>query len=956
MERVDRPIGVQQNSAVTDVLTKAPHPYAAFLHQVEKPSRYTGAEHGSRRKDWGSVQARVCLAFPDIYDIGMSHLGFRILYKILNDDERTLAERCYAPWVDMQKKLIEHSELLRSLESQRPLCDFDVVGFSLQFELTYTNVLSMLDLGGIPLRAAQRGDDDPLVIAGGPVATHAEPMAIFFDAIVIGDGEELASQIALSWTDGKRRGLSREERLKELALLGGVYVPSLYCTAVDESTGFEVVVGTTWERAPLPVERKLVADLSRFPFPDDGPVGGPEAIFDRMSIEVARGCTEGCRFCQAGMIYRPVRERDPEEIVRTVERALQKSGQDEVALTALSTADVSCISPLIKRLVEKTAPERVSLSVASLRAYGLAEDLLDDMRRVRAAGLTFAPEAGTQRMRDVVNKNVTEEQLMATAERVFSRGFDRMKLYFMIGLPTEEDDDVLGIVNVGTNALNVGRKLTKGRAKVTVSVSTHVPKPHTPFQWCRLDPLPEIRRKQGLLKAAAQRVRGLGLRMHDSVTTVIEGILARGDRSLGPVIEKAYLGGAKFDSWDDQLRLNVWEAAFEAFAIDRNRYLGTIPVNARLPWDHFDVGLEEGFLAREYRKALHNRLSPPCGKVAGSFIHHTNVEDAEKDQRRLVCYDCGVACDLSKMRSDRLQFLDRMGAHKPGQPVVLPIVTDGQADKRGPERYRPAQTGTAERFRLCYSKTGATALLGHLDLMRELPRIIRRAGIRTSYSEGFHPKPELSMGPALGLGTLSLGELIDVRLITALDANTLVERLNAVCPQGLRFSDARRLGPQDPGISKVITRASYVVAIADETLTELGGIAGLTERVRHFSEAEVVEVRRDLKGIGKIINVRRFVTRIEVGGERERALCTAAGLFGRVSTFAFDLACEQTGTARPSEIVTSMLGDTKFPHKIIRTGLLAGDISPLDLEHHRIEIRARARQDEQPSHPIALNR
>ena len=374
-----------------------------------------------RRKPWDGVEARVCLAFPEIYDIGMSHLGYRILYKILNDDPRTLAERAYLPWSDMQRQLHAHGKLLVSLESSRPLCDFDVVGFSLQYELTYTNVLTMLELAGIPLRAAQRSEADPLVVAGGPVATHCEPAAEFFDAILIGDGEEGASEIALCWTEGKRLGLSRHERLTRLAKLRGVYVPSLYQTAIDPVDGFMIVTGPKEPGIPFPIERRLLDDISKFPFPDDGPVGGPEAIFDRMSIEVARGCTEGCRFCQAGMIYRPVRERDPEEVIETVLSALEKSGQDEVSLTALSTADVSCISPLIKRLVEKTAPERVSLSVASLRAYGLAEDLLDDMRKVRASGLTFAPEAGTQRMRDVINKNVTEEQLLETAERTFSR-------------------------------------------------------------------------------------------------------------------------------------------------------------------------------------------------------------------------------------------------------------------------------------------------------------------------------------------------------------------------------------------------------------------------------------------------------------------------------------------------------------------------------------------------------
>jgi len=345
------------------------HPYSNFLQSVEKPTRYTGAEHGTRRKDWQSVDARVCLAFPDIYDIGMSHLGFRMLYKILNDNPRTLAERAYTPWIDMQRELALHGKLLLSLESARPLCDFDVVGFSLQYELTYTNILSMLQLSGIPLRTSQRGEDDPLIVAGGPVATHMEPMAIFLDAVLVGDGEEATTEIALSWTQGKKRGLTRAERLRELANIRGVYVPSLYDTLIDPETSFEVVSGAKLQGVPFPVERRLLANISKFPFPDDGPVGGPEAIFDRMSIEVARGCTEGCRFCQAGMIYRPVRERSPQSIAKSLLDGVDKAGYDETGLTCLSTADFSSITPLVKSLAAELRKRGVSIAFAP-RAAG----------------------------------------------------------------------------------------------------------------------------------------------------------------------------------------------------------------------------------------------------------------------------------------------------------------------------------------------------------------------------------------------------------------------------------------------------------------------------------------------------------------------------------------------------------------------------------------------------------
>jgi radical SAM family uncharacterized protein/radical SAM-linked protein len=922
-------------------MTLSDHPYAKFLERVEKPTRYTGREHGVRLKDWHSVEARVCLAFPDVYDIGMSHLGFRILYRILNDDPKLLAERAYTPWVDMQREILNHGKLLVSLESRRPLTDFDVVGFSLQYELTYTNILTMLDLGGIPLRSEHRGDDDPLVVAGGPVATHAEPMAAFLDAILIGDGEEALVEIARTWAAGKRECLPRAERLLRLAQIRGVYVPSLYETALDAS-GFEVVVDVKASDVPLPVERRLVADLSKFPFPDDGPVGGPEAIFDRMSIEVARGCTEGCRFCQAGMIYRPVRERDPEQVLGTVLSALEKSGQDEVSLTALSTADVSCISPLIKRLVEKTAPERVSVGVASLRAYGLGEDLLDDMRKVRASGLTFAPEAGTQRMRDVINKNVTEEQLLETAQRVFARGFDKMKLYFIIGLPTEEDDDVLGIVDVGRNALAVGKRLGK-HPRVTVSVSTHVPKPHTPFQWCAQDGLPDIRRKQELLRNGVRGVKGLTLRMHDSTTTVLEGVLARGDRRLSNVIEAAYLAGARFDSWEDQLKIDVWEEAFERFSIPTELFLGTIPVTARLPWDHFDIGLEEGFLLREYRKALAGRASPPCGKVAGTFIHHTNVRDAQADTRRLVCYDCGVACDLGKMRGERVKFLSSLGAAEPGERARLPILPgmrSGKKNKPKPESLRPVRTGGApERYRLRFEKTGAAALLGHLDLIRELPRAIRRAGVRIAYTEGYHPKPDMTFGPALSLGIASVDEYFDVRLIDAPPPEELVQRLSTSACPGITFLDAVRLGDRDPAVSAIVSAAQYVVALPARALHALGGTPGLALLVDAFLAKTEHKLRRDIEGLGKIVDVRHFTERAAIGDAGASAVLERAGLLGDLVPLELTIRMGQNGSAKVSEVLEAILGEPHFPFHAVRRALVAGSSHPLDLESFRRPAR-----------------
>jgi radical SAM-linked protein len=612
----------------------------------------------------------------------------------------------------------------------------------------------------------------------------------------------------------------------------------------------------------------------------------------------------------------------------------------------------------------------VSLGVASLRAYGLAEDLLDDLGKVRASGLTFAPEAGTQRMRDVINKNVTEEQLMETAERSFSRGFDKMKLYFILGLPTEEDEDVLGIVEVGKNALGVGKRL-KRNVKVTVSVSTHVPKPHTPFQWCAMDPLSEVERKQKLLREATRKVRGLNLRLHDATTSVLEGILARGDRRLGDVIERAYLGGARFDSWDDQFRLDLWQEALSHFGIQQSIYLGTIPVTARVPWDHLDIGLEQGFLAREYRRALKSRLSPPCGKVAGTFIHPTNVEDAVAQTKRLVCYDCGVACDLTKMREERVVFLRKLGAEK--RPVALPVLQEpavavaapavegeapkpaappkGKPRKARPEAFRPTRPGGAPvGYRLRFEKTGAAALLGHLDLARELPRALRRSGVRIRYSEGFHPKPDLSFGPALSLGVASLDEYVDARLIDAPPIPELLERLRSVTAPGLAFHDAIQLSNDDPPISSIVTRADYVVALPLHVVAELGGASALPQLIEALLAKSEAVVMRDMSGIGKRIDVRRFLISCAPGSEASRSVLEQAGLVGASLPLDVTIGMGPNGSCKVSEVVEALAG-RPLSHLSVRRRLHAGSGTPFDLLPHR---RVRPAIPAVPSVPMTV--
>jgi radical SAM family uncharacterized protein/radical SAM-linked protein len=929
------------------------HPYSEFLARVDKPSRYVGGEYQEVRKDPADVRARVCLAFPDVYEIGMSHLGTKILYGILNKTDGVACERAFAPWGDCEAELRARGLPVLTLESATPLAAFDVIGFSLQYELTYTNVLNLLDLAGLPLRAAERGDAAPLVIAGGPTATHPEPLAPFIDAFFIGEAEEHLPALVLEAAALRRAGVARRERLILLAAKYPLYAPELYTTSIDAETGFVVVDGPTDARVPARPKRVWVADINKFPFPDDSPLPHAEAIFDRMAIEVARGCTEGCRFCQAGMIYRPVRERDPVAVIDAVVQGVKKGGYDETALTSLSTADYSCVTPLVKAAMARLRDEKVSLSVSSLRAYGLNEDLLGEMATVRAGGLTFAPEAGTQRMRDVITKNVTEEDIAESAHRVFGRGFQRMKLYFMIGLPTEEDVDVRGIAETAARVQSIGREHLHG-ARVVASVSTHVPKPHTPFQWCAMDTESETERKQAMLADTAKRLR-VDLKVHENQQSHVEGIFARGDRRCADLLERAFRLGCRFDGWDDVLRMDLWEQALAELraetGFDVDRYLGTIPVTARLPWDHIDIGLEPTFLAGEYRKALKDRLSPPCGKIYKRLLHPNNVADAEAlAAKKLVCYDCGVGCDLEGMKAERLYYLRRMNAWMPPvanttprlmEPVGSGADADAPAKKKKYAKPQPAaqeEQGTPHRYRLRYAKVGRAAYLGHLDLVRHLPRIFRRAGLHLYYSGGFHPKPELTFGPALGLGIPSLGELLDVSLIDGPAADELLARLRAVSLPGVDLLEATRLENNDRALGRVITSAEFAARLPDDA--DLArGLALLA------SDAPITTRRESDKGLARMVDVRKSLLSVMPFDDPSvrQQLDWPMGTLVR-----FCVAVSQEGSARPVEIVRALFGDdVAAGTELARLALWAteGDdaaVDPLRLEvlRHRPIVAA----------------
>jgi len=585
-----------------------------ILRRVQKPGRYSGGEWNTVCKDWTSTDIKMAFAFPDVYEVGMSHLGLQILYGIVNGREDALMERVFAPWPDMEQQMRDTGLPLFSLESRRPLRDFDIIGFTLQYELSFTNILNMLDLAGIPLRSADRaGGDYPLIVAGGPCAFNPEPIAEFIDVFAIGEGEGLLNDLLDAYLASRQSGEERQDLLLRLARIDGIYVPALYSVEYNNQ-GLINKVTSAGDGVPDQVQKRVVKDANASFYPTRMVVPAIEAVHDRAMLEVQRGCTRGCRFCQAGIIYRPVREKEPETLLRQAGELLGSTGWGEISLTSLSTSDYSQVTPLVKELCKSHGSSGVNVSLPSLRVDAFSVDLAKEVQKVRRSSLTFAPEAGTQRLRDVINKGVTEDDLMTAVEAAFSAGWHAVKLYFMIGLPTETDEDLQGIANLARKVLDRGRQLVraKGRLKVTVSVSSFVPKSHTPFQWEPQNSIAELKRKQYLLRELL-RIRGLVFKWHDPEVSFLEAVLSRGDRRLASAIEAAWRNGARFDGWSELFDINKWLTAFTSTGIDPEWYAyHRYNYDDMLPWDHIDSGVNKKFLMREHHNSLEGETTPDC--------------------------------------------------------------------------------------------------------------------------------------------------------------------------------------------------------------------------------------------------------------------------------------------------------------------------------------------------------
>ncbi len=608
--------------------------YNIILPNVEKPIRYLGNEINSIHKDWSKCKERFAFVFPDIYEIGMSHLGLQILYEIVNDIPNFVMERVFSPWVDFEAELRKHQLPIYSLESARPLTDFDIIGFTLQYELSYTNILNILELGNIPLLCKDRDDSLPIIVAGGPCAFNPEPLVDFIDLFMLGDGEEVLPDLLRLHLEHKLAGKSKDEFLLAATALPGIYVPKYY--EVDYlDNGYISCISPKNPLVPQIIQKAIVKDLNKFmlkkpivPFID--------TVHDRIMLEVLRGCTHGCRFCQAGILYRPVRERKLENLVAAAEILVTNTGHNDISLTSLSSADYSCIKELSTTLIEKYKTSGVGVSLPSLRIDTFSVEVVQEIQKVRKTGLTFAPEAGTQRMRDIINKGVTEEDLIKTLEGAYRSGWTTIKLYFMIGLPYETDEDILGIAELAQKMVWLGKRILreeeiKKPLKLTVSVASFVPKSHTAFQWFAQNTREELQRKQMLLKDAFKMMKNIVYNYHDVDTSFLEAVFAKGDRRLGKVLLEAHQKGCKFDSWRDHFVMGKWMESFANCGLDPSWYAyRKLEYNDILPWEHLTSGVVSKFLSSENEKAKECALTADC--------------------RELGCVRCGACNNLeSKM-------------------------------------------------------------------------------------------------------------------------------------------------------------------------------------------------------------------------------------------------------------------------------------------------------------------
>jgi len=795
--------------------------YKDLIKKVQKPSRYIGKEINSVHKDLSKVKTKIALIFPDLYEMGMSHLGLKILYHIINMRDDAVAERVFAPDTDYEELLLKNNLPLASLESSIPLEQFDMLGFTLQYELSYTNILNILKLGGVPLKQADRKDDTPLVIGGGPCVFNPEPLSDFFDLFVIGDGEEAISELIEKYQRLREKNLSRSEILNNLSDIEGIYVPSLFSVSYKDDNTIEKIVSL--KEGYNSVKKRTIYDLNSSPYPTSQIVPYTSLIHDRVSVEIDRGCTHGCRFCQAGIIYRPLRERTAQKVEEILQETLKNTGYEEISLGSLSSGDYCNITPLAKAIMNKFEKDKISISLPSLRPDTLNQELLKEISRVRKTGFTITIEAGTQRMRDIINKKIKEEDIFSAVNSIASSGWDSLKLYFMIGLPYETDDDIEGIYNICNQIL----KREKRIKNINVGISSLVPKAHTPFQWVGQEGMDSLKRKLGYLHKKFKTNRKINMKWHKVEISFLEGVFARGDRRLGKVLETAHEMGCKFDGWTERFDFNKWTEAFNRCGINPEFYANrSINKDEVLPWGHIRTGISEKFLYKEFEASVKDMLSSDCR------------------------YEGCIGCGLNPSKCLIISECEMRNAES--KSAILNLNSE----------IRIPKSEIHNRVRIRYEKKGDIKFLSHLEVGRTFSRAFRRAGVHLQYSEGYHPHPKIAFGFALPVGIESRWEYFDADVKGHILTDEIINELNTELPSGLKAISAEFISSGTRSISDITNRITFLISLQSALYSQQSA----EEKFKDFFLQDRVIIDRIRKDGVKKTDIKPLIESIKIIG------------------------------------------------------------------------------------------